>query len=141
MHEKEFGTSWVAQNRAVIKNFPDDFLENEEVKEIKLPGDVLVLGPEIFGSFEILNSAGEAVLTSDNVLNAKYILYANRHKPESIKIPVDDEAVKIVVKKYEKYLDELLAKIKKDFDGLFPKSPKLMEIINYIFVSLNLKRY
>lgn len=141
MHEKEFGISWVAQNRAIVKNFPEDFLEDEEVKELKLPEDVLVLGPELFGEFEILNSEGNAVLKAKDMNEAKYILYSNRHKPKSIKIPVDDAAVQKAVKKYEEYLDELLSRIKNDFNELFPKSKKLMEITNYIFASLNLKRY
>lgn len=141
MQEKELGTSWVAQNRAIIKNFPEDFLEETDVTEIKLPQDVLVLGPEMFGQFEILNSEGNAALKADSFIKAKYILYSNRHKPKSIKMPNDDEIVKTTVKKYEKYLDELLEQIKKEFEDTFPKSKQLYEVTNYIFASLNLKRY
>lgn len=141
MHEKEMGTSWVAQNRAIIKNFPEDFLETEEVKEIKLPEDVLVLGAEMFGQYEILNSTGQPVLTTDSYMKAKYILYANRHKPKSIKIPVDENIIKDTVKRYEKYLDQLLEEIKEEFQKNFPKSKQLHEVTNYIFASLNLKRY
>ena len=141
MQEKELGISWVAQNRAIIKNFPEDFLEEIETKEVKLPQDVLVLGPEMFGKFEVLNSEGNAVLTVDSFLEAKYILYSNRHKPKSIKIPVDESVLKSTVKKYEKYLDELLADIKEEFEKTFPKSKQLYEVTNYIFASLNLKRY
>jgi len=141
MQEKELGTSWVAQNRAIIKNFPEDFLETTDVKEIKLPQDVLVLGAEMFGQYEIINSEGQAVLTADSFMKAKYILYSNRHKPKSIKMPNDEKLVKETVKKYEKYLDELLEQIKKEFEEKFPKSKQLYEVTNYIFASLNLKRY
>ncbi len=141
MREKEFGISWVAQNRAIIKNFPEDFLETDSVNEIKLPEDVLVMGSELFGKYELHDSEGHTVIKADSLTNAKYILYSNRHKPKSIKIPVEDSEVKKTVKKYEKYLDELLSQIKEEFEGSFPKSKQLHDVTNYIFASLNLKRY
>lgn len=141
MLEKEFGANWVAQNKAIIRNFPEDFLEEKEVEEVKLPVDVLVLGSELFGQYEILDSEGNAVLKTNSLIRAKYILYSNRHKPKSIKIPKNDEAVKSTVKKYEKYLDELLEQIKTKFESYFPKSRQLYDVTNYIFASLNLKRY
>lgn len=141
MREKEFGISWVAQNRAIIKNFPEEFLEVKDVQEIKLPEDVLVMGPEMFGEFEILDSEGNPVLKAESFTKAKYILYSNRHKPKSIKIPINEEIVKETVKRYEKYLDELLTQIKEEFEDTFPNSKQLYEVTNYIFASLNLKRY
>ena len=141
MREKEFGISWVAQNRAIIKNFPEEFLEVKDVHEIKLPEDVLVLGPEMFGEYEILDSEGNPVLKAESMIRAKYILYSNRHKPKSIKIPNNEEIIKETVKRYEKYLDELLAQIKEEFEDAFPNSKQLYDVTNYIFASLNLKRY
>jgi hypothetical protein len=141
MKEKEFGSKWVAQNKAIIKNSPEDFLKSEKVEEIKLPDDVLVLGSELFGKYEIMNSEGKEVLKTDSLLRAKYILYSNRHKPKSIKIPKEDEEVRTTVKEYEKYLDELLEQIKSEFEKAYPKSKQLYEVTNYIFASLNLKRY
>lgn len=141
MKEKEFGSKWVAQNKAIIKNFPEDFLKSDNVEEIKLPDDVLVLGSELFGKYEIMNSEGQEVLKTDSLQRAKYILYSNRHKPKSIKVPKEEEEVKITVKEYEKYLDELLEQIKSEFEKTYPKSKQLNEVTNYIFASLNLKRY
>ena len=141
MREKEFESNWISQNRALIKNFPEDFLETENVKEMKLPDDVLVMGPEMFGQYEILDSDGNPVVKADSHIHAKYILYSNRNKPKSIKIPVDEDEVKQTVKKYEKYLDELLTEIKTEFEKNFPKSKQLFDITNHIFSSLNLKRY
>lgn len=141
MKEKEFGSTWVANNKALIKNFPEDFLKSDNVEELKLPVDVLVLGSELFGKYEIMNSEGQEVLKTDSLIRAKYILYSNRHKPKSIKVPKEDETVKATVKEYEKYLDELLEQIKEEFKENFPKSKQLYEVTNYIFASLNLKRY
>ena len=95
----------------------------------------------MFGKYEILDSEGNAVLKAESFTEAKYLLYSNRHKPKSIKIPIDHKVMKNTVSKYENYLDELLEEIKKEFENTFPKSKKLHEITNYIFASLNLKRY
>lgn len=141
IQEKEFKSNWVAQNKPLIKNFPEDFIDAKDVKEIKLPEDVLVLGAEMFGQYEIIDSYGNAIFTTDSIYTAKYILYSNRHKPKSIKIPTDENLVKETVKKYEKYLDELLEQIKSEFEKTYPKSKQLYEVTNYIFASLNLKRY
>ena len=141
MREKEFGANWVAQNKAIIKNFPEDFLEASDVKEIKLPEDTLVLGAEIFGQYEILDSKGKSILQVNSLMEAKYILYSNRNKLKSVRMPNDIGTIKETVKKYEKYLDELLEQIKEEFEKTFPKSKQLYEITNFIFASLNLKRY
>lgn len=140
MKEKEFAKEWVSENKDSIKSFPNDFLLNEKTDEIKLPAKVLVLGPELFGTYELLDEKGNEELKVDDIYKAKYVLYANRNKPLNVNCPIDAKEIKSVVKSYEKYLDELLEKIKKEFKSNFPESKAFPEISNYIFNSLNLKR-
>ncbi len=124
-----------------LKIFPTDFLKSEKCKELQLPCKTLVLGPELFGAYELLDVDKVTQIQASNITEAKYILYANRAKPKKIKIPVDESEVLKVVKEYEKYLDSIVRKIVEDYKSIFPNSNKSMEIANQIFSSLKLKRY
>ncbi len=141
MLEKEFAKYWVQLNRGEIKSFPGDFLSSSQTEEIKLPGKVLILGSELFGTYELLDEKGNEFLKVEDIYKAKYILYANMNKPNSIECPVHPEEIKSVVKLYENYLDNLLEQIRKEFKSKFPESKSFPEISNYIFNSLNLKRH
>ncbi|WKZ69065.1 MAG: hypothetical protein QY331_13980 [Melioribacteraceae bacterium] len=141
MKEKEFAKEWVTNNKGKINSFPDDFLSSGKTEKIILPQKVLVLGSELFGTYEILDEHGNEELKVDDIYKAKFILYSNRTKPKYINCPIDVNEIKSVVKSYEKYLDELLEQIKKEFKSTFPDSKSFPEISNYIFNSLNLKRH
>ena len=140
MTEKEFAQNWVEEKKNSIKNFPGEFFESTDFEEVELPGRLLILGPEIFGGYELMDSGNDPVMKVDDINKAKYILYANRLKPASTKIPKSEEEITAAIKRYEKYLDEMLESIQEDFKKHFPQAKTFPEISNFIFNSLNLKR-
>ncbi|MBU0560390.1 MAG: hypothetical protein KJ799_18735 [Bacteroidetes bacterium] len=142
MTEKEFEKKWIDQIKdGLLKFFPDDYLTDEETIEVKLPGKALTIGSEFFGSFEIVDTHGFPHFQADDYSKAKYILYANRAIPKSIKQPAQLEAIKRVVKEHEVLLDNLVKEIAKDFKQCFPDSPRIHNCTNNIFAALNLQRY
>ena len=141
MTEKEFAQKKISEIKEKLRIFPVDFLEKNGCKSVELPGEVLVLGPELFGSYELMNRNGDPLIKVEDIYEAKYILYSNRTKPDSVDIPQDPEKIIVTVKNYERYLDELLEKVQREFKKTFPESKSFFEISNYIFNSLNLKRH
>ncbi len=142
MTEKEFISGWTKKiEEAGIKNFPDDFIENLTTKEFNLPGKALVIGQEFFGSYEILTIDGDSFLHVKSYIQAKYIIYANRLKPKIILIPLTESEIKTIVSNYENYLDEILKKIKLDYNKIFPDGKNSILSANEIFKILNLTRY
>jgi glycogen synthase len=79
-----------------------------------MPGKSLVLGSELFGTFEIMDVDGNVIFQAENIYKAKYILYANRTKPAEIKIPLSETDIKAVVKNYENHIDSIVKMIEED---------------------------
>lgn len=142
MLEKDFIKNWVEKiKEGYLKNFPSDFIVDIPSEEIELPGKVLVLGPELFGSFEVTDSKGNPFLQTDNFHKVKFYLYANRTTPKNMMLPKKDADIQNCVKDYEKYLDSLVTLIEKDFKKIFPDSKSFLPVSNQIFNYLNLQRY
>jgi hypothetical protein len=140
--EKEFISKWtVSLSENGIKAFPEDFLGNMTTEEIKLPGRTLVIGEEFFGNYEILTVDGTAVLQAESQYKAKYIVYSNRKKNTSVKIPVRSEDIKTAVAKYENYLDSIIKEIEADYKKSFPGEKRSNDLTNEIFRVLSLNRY
>ncbi len=142
MTEKDFIQNWVFDLRnGKLKKFPEDFLISNNFIEINLPAKALVLGSELFGSYELVDMQGEKVFQADDILQAKYILYSNRTMPSKLMIPAEKKDLERTVKQYEKYLDGLLGEIIKSFRNEFPEKKNFFEAANTIFNSLFLHRY
>jgi hypothetical protein len=138
---KDLENIWIEKLEKEIKSFPEDFTQNVKTKRIKMPGKDLIKGSELFGSYEIADIEGNTFFQTKNSYELKYILYANKNKPTSIKIPTNEDDIETVVKSYEKYLDELLKNINTNYKKHFANPVKLHSVINKIFSLLNLKRY
>jgi hypothetical protein len=123
-----------------IKNFPADFIDLKLSNTIEVPGKTLVLRKEFFGSYEVASASGDFVLTFSNDFEAKYIVYASRNRESKIKIPSLPGRIQKAVEDYEKYLDELLMEIRKDYYGRFSNGKNLASVSNEIFKKLNLAR-
>ena len=142
MTQKEFLHEWVNSVKGkLLKSFPNDFIKDHPTKEIQLPSKTLILGPELFGAYELLDVSGNMIVNAVNFIEAKYILYANREKPATINIPIEEGKVKAVVKEYEFHLDSILKEVEKDFKLKFPDSQKFLEISSHLFQTLNIQRY
>lgn len=125
---------------AGIKEFPLDFTERKNLTEKEVPDKVLVLGKEFFGSYEVTSATGDFVLSLNDESEAKYIVYASRNRKTSINIPSDPESVKKSVEEYEKYLDNLLLDLRKDYLKKFNNGKNFTSVSNEIFKKLNLTR-
>lgn len=123
-----------------IKNFPIDFIHTKNLSEIEVPDKVLVLGKEFFGSYEVSSATGDFVLTFTNEYEAKYIVYASRNRKNKIKIPRDVSLIKVAVEDYEKYLDQILQDIKRDYLRKINSGKNFTSVSNEIFKKLNLSR-
>jgi hypothetical protein len=142
MAEKEFINNWVIKLRnGGLKKFPDEFVLTDDTRSLDLPSKTLILGPELFGTYEILDSQGNKIFQAENIANAKYILYANNCFPERIKIPNSIDDVNSALKSYEQYLDGMVKSIIAEFRTLFPEKKNFFEVSNIIFNSLDLHRY
>jgi hypothetical protein len=140
--EKEFISGWTKKiGKEGIKKFPDDFIVNKDLEEIELPGKTLILGEEFFGSYEILTIDGNPFLQLKSHTKAKYIIYSNRLKPKTIKIPLSEFEINSAVSNYEDYLDSILKEIKQDYTKNFPDGKNSIASANEIFKILNLTRY
>ena len=123
-----------------IKNFPIDFIQTKKLSETEVPDKVLVLGKEFFGSFEVTSATGDFLMTFTNESEAKYIVYASRNRKTKIKIPQELASINKAVADYEKYLDELLQDIKKDYLRKINNGKNFTSVSNEIFKKLNLTR-
>lgn len=141
MTEKDFVKKWVAEIGELLKNFPDDFIDIKNCEIMKMPGKTLVPGSELFGSHEILDVEGNPFLHVQDYSKLKFILYANRTKPNQIYLPISEETIKSAVKNYENHIDSFLIGIEKDYKSNFPSAKNFKEISNTIFSNLNIQRY
>lgn len=140
MTEKEFIQKWVDKIKAELKRFPEDFINVSEVEEVLLPGKILFLNPPLFGSYQLTDEAGDTFYSTDDMFRAKYVYYANRVKPNSVKVPVDQLKNYEAVRDYERYLDGFLKEMEKDFKQTFQKTKGFKIISSQIFSTLNLTR-
>lgn len=141
MTEKEFITLQTQKIWETLLNFPDDFIKGKNFKEISLPNETLVLGEEFFGTIEITTIYGKSVYQAATFTEAKFILYANKKKPEKLLIPESSEDLKSSVTEYEHYLDALIKNIEYDYKKTFIITKNSINTVNQIFKLLNLKRY
>jgi hypothetical protein len=142
MNISDFENKWVKKlDDGLLKNFPDDFIEEEKFEEIQLPGKPLLKGSELFGQFEIIDTDGFALLSTDNPDKIRYILYSNRNTPSRVKIVNSNVSLSLLLKKYTNHLDEIIRMITHDFKTEFPTSDKSVSVTNKIFQLLNLHRY
>ncbi len=123
-----------------IKKFPEDFLFPCDLSSFTLPSETLVIGNEFFGSYEVITTRGASFCHTDTIIKAKYLVYAGRNKDREIKIPTDDKNVELVVRDYEKYLDQKLKQLEKDYRKLFPENKDAASAVNEVFRILNLNR-
>lgn len=140
MTEKEFIQKWVDKIKAELKRFPEDFVNVLEVEDVLLPGKILFLNPPLFGSYQLTDEAGDTFYSTDDIFRAKYVYYANRVKPNSVKVPVDQLKTYEAVRDYERYLDGFLKEMEKDFKQTFQKTKGFKIISSQIFSTLNLTR-
>ena len=137
----EFQKIWQSKiENEILKSFPDAFIDDSDFELLDLPGKPLIKGSELFGTYEIIDTDGEVLLTTDNVYKIKYILYANRNKPTQIKLLLESD-LEIVVKDFEKHLDEIVKMINVDFKKHFPSSENTTSVSSKIFKLLNLYRH
>ena len=142
MKTTEFQNIWQSKiEHEVLKSFPEDFINGYDFESIDLPGKPLLKGSELFGNFEIIDTDGEVLLSTDNIYKIKYILYANRNKPPKLKIPKNENELVSAVKAYEKHLDEIVRMINADFKKQFPTSDEAVKVSSKIFQFLNLLRH
>ena len=140
--EKAFAKKWIKElPDGLLKNFPSDFISGIETEIILLPQKQLLLGPELFGNYEIIDTDNNLFVNVENYAKAKYILYANRNKPASISIPIQEKDIEISVRNFEAHLDNILRGLEKEFSKEFFGSKNFHEVSNFIFISLNLVRY
>jgi hypothetical protein len=138
---KDFEQKWVSliQNE-LLKKFPDEFIELSNTETIKMPEVTLLIGSEFFGNYELVDTSGKLYFKVDNYHKAKYLLYSNRNKPETILLPLNEEKLVSAVKEYERLLDSFLKQMNKEFRELFPESTQFPKTSNSIFNTLNLQR-
>ena len=142
MTTTEFQNIWQSKiEDEVLKSFPEGFINGDDFEVIDLPGKPLLKGSELFGNFEIIDTDGDVLLSTDNIYKIKYILYANRSKPSQLKIPTNDNELVSAVKSYEKHLDEIVRMINVDFKKQFPTSDEAVKVSSKIFQLLNLHRH
>ena len=141
MTEKEFIAKTVENYLGKgIKVFPADFVERAFVEVLDIPKKTLILGEELFGSFEIITTDGSQVLLTDDLMKGKFIVYASCNANGLIEIPQEKTMVVNAVKKYESYIDFILVEIQKDFKTAFPDSENNLNVINEVIKKLNLIR-
>lgn len=141
MDEKNFIATWIKTlNSESIKSFPKDFNVVGECKTYDLPRKGLLIGKEFFGEFELIDAEGSEVLRVDGYEKAKFIIYANRNKPDTISIPQNNSVIKEMNIKYEMYLDSIMKRIDQDYRKIFSGSKNFAVLLEQIFKHMNLTR-
>lgn len=141
MNEKDFIFSKSKDlSLSGLKNFPRDFCNSKNSREIDVPEKVLVLGKEFFGSYEVTSATGDFIMTFQNELEAKYLVYASQNRKNKIKIPLDQSVIRSCVEEYEKYLDNILLEIKNEYHRKINNGKNITSVSNEIFKKLNLTR-
>ena len=142
MTTSEFENKWLQKiKEEVLKEFPQEFIEQSDLEVLKLSGKPLMKGSELFGSYEVIDTDGNPIVTCDSLDKIKYVLYANSKHPLEISLPVDDKLISSAVKGFEKHLDDIIKLLKENFRINFPDSDKFVSVSNKIFQLLNLRRF
>jgi tRNA(Ser,Leu) C12 N-acetylase TAN1 len=124
-----------------IKKFPFHFIKEKELLPFSVPSKTLVITPEFFGNYEIITTDGDFVYQAQNYDEAKFFVYSSRERNGKAYLPKEASQIKIIVNLYNKYLDDLLDQIKKDYRKSFPEGKDFQSITGEIFKKLNLIRY
>lgn len=140
MTEKEFTTEWIKKIKKDLKRFPEDFISIDNVEILEMPAKNLLLTPQLFDSYEIIDNDSNIIFHLNDINKAKYILYSNRNKPKNIPVPLKQDDIEKAVQLYETYIDEILRAIEKDYRTKFPASKNFSIISIHIFNALNLVR-
>jgi hypothetical protein len=139
LREKEFYKFKADELKKGLKSFPADFTEVHKGRSVKLPSHPLFPGREFFGKIEITAPDGTQWSLSDDISEAKYIIYSRQNGYSEVSIP-EEKLMKEAVTEYEKYLDSIMKDIEKDFRSRFPEGDKSYAVAE-IFRHLNLVRY
>ena len=141
MNEQQFIKKWEEkiENDLLIK-FPDDYIKEINTDNFKLPGRSFSITSELFGQYELMDIDENRVIQTEDYYLVKFLLYANRTKPNSVSIPIEREEVKATVKEYEKLLDSIIKDVMENIKVVLPNSDPL-KLSNQIFNLINLKRY
>jgi hypothetical protein len=139
LKEKEYFNFKAAELKLSLRYFPDDFINIKEGKKIILPPYNLLPGKNFFGKIEVTSPNGTTWLISENLPEAKYLVYARQNGRDEVTLPVE-ESITAAVSEYENYLDLLMKEIGKEYRLKFPEGDK-SRAITEIFRMLNLVRY
>ena len=141
MTSKEFISKKVASFLSKgLNDFPANFIIPCSTIPLNIPSEILILGNEFFGSYEVLTTNGSLFGHAESFMKAKYIVYAGSQKNKKTVIPEKEKDIELIVKSYEKYLDVLLRQIEKEYNSEFPEGKELHSVSNEIFKKLNLIR-
>lgn len=142
MNDKLFVEYWINKIQSSgIKYFPFDFIDQTRLDIIPIPVKTLVIGQEFFGQYEIIATDGESVYHASNYDEAKFFVYSSKEREGKAYLPKDKIIIKSIVDDYNKYLDELINQINKDYKKNFQDVKNIYAVSNEIFKKLNLIRY
>ena len=142
MNEEFFIESWLSKIQSSgIRQFPLDFIDESQLKNISIPVKTLVIGQEFFGAYEIITTDGQSVYHASNYDEAKFIVYSSKERNGKTYIPKDISMIKTLVDSYNNYLDDILTQIKNDYKKNFKDGKNVNAVSNEIFKKLNLIRY
>ncbi len=142
MNKKSFIDDWIIKIESEgVKDFPIQFIDNNQLDIFSIPHKTLILGSEFFGNFEVLTTDGELIYQVSSIDEAKFFIYSSRKRDGKAYLPKNKSLIKNLVNEYHQYLDDLLNKIQKDFKIIFPNDKDAHIIAIQIFQKLNLIRY
>jgi hypothetical protein len=142
LNEEFFIESWLSKIQSSgIRQFPLDFIDESQLKNISIPVKTLVIGQEFFGAYEIITTDGQSVYHASNYDEAKFIVYSSKERNGKTYIPKDISMIKTLVDSYNNYLDDILTQIKNDYKKNFKDGKNVNAVSNEIFKKLNLIRY
>lgn len=141
MTEQQFIKKWIEKIEAdpLIK-FPNDYIKDIKTENFKLPGKSFSITSELFGQYELMDIDENIVIQSEDYYLVKFLLYANRTKPNSVSMPTVSDELKAVVRKYEKRIDSIIKEVIENTKIVLPNSDPL-KLSNQIFNLITLKRY
>lgn len=123
------------------KRFPEDFCDipsaRQKFKEIQIPSEPLRLGHDFFGKQEVISDSGYKY-EAKNILEAKYIIYAQKPGLSIVKIPLEPIVQQKIVKSYEIYLRELKKKFFEQFYNRTLNHKMAQNLTQAVFKELNL---
>lgn len=141
MNEQQFIKKWIEKiENDPLTKFPNDYIKEIETENFKLPGKSFSITSELFGQYELMDIDENKVVQTEDFYLVKFLLYANRSKPNSVSIPIAIDELKAIVKKYEKQLDSIIRDVIENIKIVLPNSEPL-KLSNQIFNLINLKRY